>query len=226
MKILKISRVLLGLMVLFTLGDFASLPAKQTRHNYRQISTQTSGARQTNYLITPTSVGDIQIGMTVGAARNVFKNAKFTQTDYGEEGVWVEVQQGQKNLIRFTTDQENTGGDDDGNVPIDESARIETIEFTDERYKTEDGVGIGTTIELAEQTFGKLIKIDFWEYDASEHAEFSNAPKSYSFTISPKEDSEDEARAGIYGDDEFSTTQYTKGAFINLMQVSKLDAED
>ncbi len=214
------------MMVIFTLADFTSLPAQQTGDDDAQLTTQASVPSQINYLITPISVGDIRIGMTVGAARNVFKNAKFTQTDYGEEGVWVEVKQGQKNLIRFSTDQENSAGDDDGNIPIDEYAKIETIEFTDERYKTADGVGIGTTVEDAEQNFGKIIKIELWEYDASEHAWFENAPESYSFTIDPAKGSGEVATAGTYAKNEYSTTKYAKGAVISSITVSKQEIEE
>lgn len=177
-----------------------------------------------NNLITPNSVGDIQIGMTIAEARKVFKNATFTQYNYSEEGIWVEVTQGEKTLIRFSTDQKDVGeGDDEGKVAIDESAKIEMIEFDDPQYKTADGIHVGTTIFDAEKKFGKLTKIEFWGLDGSEHAEFANAPKNYSFTVSPKQGSANDIRAGIYGEDEYETKKYSANAYISGIRVSKLE---
>lgn len=178
---------------------------------------------QTNYLITPNSVGDITIGMTVADARKVFKKAEFNQYGYGEEGTWIEVTKGEKTLIRFTTDQNDEDeSDDEGKVKIDESAKIERIEISDSRYKTADGIHPESLISEAEKKFGKVKEIQFWGLDGSEHIYFANAPKTLSFTVRAKKGSDDEAMAGIYAGDEVSTTKYAKDAILSAITVSKM----
>ena len=203
----------------FPKGKYAPI----ARLKVRQMSkTKPTNKTKQNFLITPTSVGDIRLGMTIAEARKVLKGVKFVQTDYSEEGVWVELSKNGTELeMRFMTDQKDHTTGNTQNIPIKESAKIESIQFSDKRYKTADGIKIGTTISDAEKIFGKVTKIEFWEYDASEHIEFSNASKSYSFEISPKKGSKREARAGIYGKDEYKTTKYNSGAFISSFQVSK-----
>jgi hypothetical protein len=192
-----------------------------------KIKLQSKGKPNTNnenFLITPTSVGDIKLGMTIADARKVFKDAKFEQYNYSEEGIWVEVTKGEKNLMRFTTDQKDVSeGDANGKVNINESSRIESIEFSDPRYKTADGIHVGITIVDAEKTFGNTTKIDFWGLDGSEHIEFANSPKNYSFTVSAKKGSGNDAKAGVYGEDEFTTKSYSTSAYINSMRISKFE---
>ena len=103
-----------------------------------------------NFLITPDSAGDIRLGMTIAEARRVLTEAAFEQYDYSEEGVVVEVKRGETMIMSLMTDQKDTSADENGMVPIEESARIESISFTDPRYKTADGVHIGMTIADAE----------------------------------------------------------------------------
>ncbi|MEZ5344667.1 MAG: hypothetical protein R2681_03830 [Pyrinomonadaceae bacterium] len=182
---------------------------------------------QTNYLITTNSVGDTKIGMTIGEARKVFKGAEFNQFDYGEEGIWIEVTDKDKLLIRFSTDQKNAESDDDGRVAIDDSAKIERIEISNDSapYKTAEGIGVGSTVADAEKAFGRVTKIELWEYDASEHAWFENGPPAYSFTINPAENADEDVSAGDYPADEYSTTKYTAGAYISSITVSKEDLD-
>jgi hypothetical protein len=206
-------------------GKYASI-ARLKLGQKPQNPINTANTKNFNYLVTPNSAGDIRLGMTIAEARKVFKSAKFEQFNYSEEGTWVEVTKGRNNLIRLITDQKiNDDGDNEGQVPIVESAKIETIEFSDKRYKTSDGIHPEMTVMEAEQKFGKITKIELWEYDGSEHAEFSNAPKSYSFTITPKEGAGEDALAGIYGQDEYSTKRYNSGAYISIIRISKPDKE-
>lgn len=178
---------------------------------------------QQNFLLTPGSVGDLRIGMTVAEARMVFKTAEFNQFNYGEEGVWVEVNEDEVILLSFTTDQRELPEDDEeGRVPIDEAAKIESIRFSDVRYKTADGVHPGITVREAEKRFGKIKRIRHWGYDGSEHVEFSNAPLSYSITIGPAAGSAEGATGGIYKKDEDSTTKYAETAVIESITVNKI----
>jgi hypothetical protein len=159
--------------------------------------------------------------MTIAEARKVLKGVKFEQFDYSEEGVWVELSKDGNELdIRFMTDQKGVRTGNSPKVRIEESAKIESIQFSDKRYKTADGVHIGMTIKDAEQRFGKIKIITFSEYDASEDVEFSNAPSSYSFKVSAKEGSPQEAKAGIYDNDEDTTTKYNDGAYISSFEIS------
>ena len=171
-------------------------------------------------MITPTSVGDIRLGMTVTEARKVFPGTFFEQYDYSEEGVQIEIKRGEKILMSLSTDQENKTGDRNGRVPIVESAKIERIMFSDTRYKTADGIRVGSTVSATEKAFGKVLKIDFWGLDGSEHVTFANAPKAYGITIAAKPGSGDEARGGIYAEGKVSTTSYSPGAVIDSLVVS------
>lgn len=204
-------------------GKYAALARLKINQPARQPTDGPITETRANNLLTPNSVGDIRIGMTIGAVRKFFPDATFQQYDYIEEEISVEVMKGQRTLFRFTTDQKNLTRDDEGRVPIDDSAKIESIEFYDSRYKTADGVHIGMTIRDAAQRFGKITKIELWEYDGSEHAEFSNAPKSFSFTISPEKGSADDAKAGIYGRNQYSTDRYSPNAVISTIKISRVD---
>ena len=174
-----------------------------------------------NFLITPNSAGDIRLGMTIAEARRVFKGVTFEQNDYGEEAVSVAIRRGETIVMSLITDQKDKTADDNGVVPIDETAKIESITFSDPRYRTEDGVHIGMSISDVVQRFGKLKKIDLWEYDGSEHAEFSNSPKTFSFTVTAEKGSRDDSRAGIYGNDEYTTTKFTEGAVLESITIKK-----
>lgn len=190
------------------------------------LGLSTSGQNSEDYLITPNSVGKIGIGMTIADARKVFKNATFEQNDYVEEGIQVEVRNGEDLLMSFTTDQQDLTSDENGKVPIDETAKIESVTFSDPKYKTADGIHIGSPVKDAEQSFGKIIKIELWEYDGSEHAEFANAPKTYSFTIGPKMGSPGDVNGGIYAKDQYSTTKFAADAILASMTVSKPAGEE
>lgn len=174
-----------------------------------------------NYLVTPDAAGDLRLGMTVADARKVFSNAVFEQYNYSEEGNWVEVKRGGKILITFMTDQQNEMGDEQGRVPIRESARIESIAISDPLYRTAAGIGIGSTLRAAEKSLGAVGRITLQEYDGSEHAEFSKAPPNYTFTVRPKAGSAPDARVGIYGRDEYSTIRFDPNSLIDSILISE-----
>ncbi len=199
-------------------GKYAPIARLKVR---RMSKSKPTNKTKENLLITPNSVGDIRLGMTIAEARKVLKGVKFDQRDYSEEGVWVELSKNGTELdMRFMTDQKDYATGNTDKVPIKESAKIESIQFSDKRYKTADGVHVGMTIKDAEQKFGKIKKITFLEYDASEDVEFSNAPSSYSFDVSPKEGSPREARAAIYTNNLNITTKYNIGAYISSFEIS------
>ncbi len=175
--------------------------------------------RYTNFLITPNSVGDIRLGMTIEQARMIYKTARFRMEAASGKGVEVNVYQGDKLLITFATDQRDAT---DGG-PVAANARIESITIDDPRYKTAEGVYPKMLVSEVEKRYGKVKKIEFWGLDASEHAEFSNQLPQYAFDLTPPPGSGDEARAGVYSGDETETTRYVARAVISAISLPRID---
>lgn len=210
----------------FPNGKYAESARLKLNQQLRQPANRSDTKTRSNYLITLISAGDIRIGMTIAKARKIFSGAKFEQYNSGEEGTNIYITRGEKSLMRLTTNQKNLNNYGEGPVPIDESAKIESIVIEDSRYKTADGVYPGIAIREAEKSFGKIKKITLYEYDGSEHAEFHNAPENYSFVVSAKTGANDEDRAGIYEKDEYTTADYAKDAVLSAITISNHERTD
>jgi hypothetical protein len=156
-----------------------------------------------NYLITPNSVGDIRLGMTIAEAKKAMSGAKFN--DYESECLdfvgTTSISVGGKIIMTFAID--------------DDTQTIRSITVRDSRYRLANGVHPGTKIKDAEGIFGKISMMTLL-YTCFEVADFTNQPKDLRFFMS----------GGDYSDwngsdprEQFAD-KYKSGANIVAIQIS------
>ncbi|MCB1024069.1 MAG: hypothetical protein KDB79_06760, partial [Acidobacteria bacterium] len=149
-------------------------------------------------LITSTSVGAINLGMTIGEARKVLPKGLKLGPAPGDEGTTnIGVYEGDKLLLEIGSYGEARDGEE--LPPIDETQKIYGIWIADARYKTADGVHVGTTIADAEKQYGTLKEMFNYPH-LGEFGKFARHPEHFGFTFSPKGDRQEGEyqQAGIY----------------------------
>ncbi len=173
-----------------------------------------------NNLITKKSVGDVKLGMTIGEARKALKGFTLGEGGGSEGLTFIGVFDGKKQILEFGQYGERN---DKGELPaIDENQVIKYISILDSRYKTEEGVGIGTKVEEAEKRYGKLKEI-FFDQHVGEIAYFSKAPKGLGFLLIGNDGKY--GKAGNYvgakpQDYGQRTKKYVPGAYISSMSIN------
>ncbi len=206
-----------------TLGDCFKQPdsvLKATKPRDSVESSPESGsAVQTNYLITTNSVGDMRTGMTVFEARRVLKGSIFKQTP-----CLIEVTLGNEIIMKLGTPLEFMKTEADGvedydeteeyctgkAPPINEFARIESIEVFDSRYRTKAGVHAKMKISDAEKIYGQVRFVLPPDGPGDEQTFFANQPMDFLFTSEP---------GGMYGDESDETNRYQPWAVINSIAI-------
>lgn len=139
----------------------------------------------TKNLITKDSVGDIKLGMTVGEAKKVLPKGLRLAPAPGDEGTWlVGVYEGKKLLLTIG-DYGDYRDSKEGLPPINEKQKIEVMLIKDSRYKTAEGIGVGTTLAEAEKKYGKLKEMFYYPHEG-EFGKFENQPESLQFYFRPK----------------------------------------
>ncbi|MCO6512059.1 MAG: hypothetical protein J5I65_14840 [Aridibacter famidurans] len=112
---------------------------------------------QESYLLTPEAAGPIKLGMSIGEARKAAEDWEFVRAlneDFPNPLVVEVRREGKTKLILKAFEGEY---DPDATThPIDEDGKIFLIVVLDGAFRTEGGVGVGTTVVDAEKVFGKL----------------------------------------------------------------------
>lgn len=178
-------------------------------------------ASDSNYSITPNSVGSIRLGMTVAEARQAMSGAKFARFIGSEEAALISVSIGSKHILTLGGEEENALDNDGKETPVNENGIVGYIEVLDSRYQTADGVHIGMTVADAEKKYGKVKSI-YNDAHGGEIAEFTNQPKGFVFVFKGKQTSADGYNlAGIYTEDgEGTTVKYNAGAYISSISIN------
>lgn len=157
--------------------------------------TATGASVSTKFLITPTSVGDIKFGMTVGEAGKVLPKEFRLAPAAGDEGIWlVGVYEGEK-LLFTIGDYGDFQGSEDKMPPINKDQKIQVMLIFDSRFKTVEGVHVGMPIAEVEKIYGKLKKITN-EPHIGQLGEFTKQPVNLEFNLSTKNNKE--ITVGIY----------------------------
>lgn len=148
----------------------------------------------TKNLITKDSVGDIKLGMTVGEAKKLLPKGQKLAPAPGDEGTTlVGVYEGKKLLLTIG-DYGDFRGSADEMPPLNEKQKIEVMLIMDSRFKTAEGINVGTPIAEAEKKYGKLKEMFSYPH-MGEFGKFTNQPKFLKFYFKPKGDF---PGAGIY----------------------------
>ncbi|MDH3495126.1 MAG: hypothetical protein OEM82_16355, partial [Acidobacteriota bacterium] len=173
------------------------------------------GQTGTANLITAKSVGEITIGSTVADVKKVIAGATFSRGS-GEGVDEIEVKQNGETIFWLVAE----AGDENYEAPVDGKTEIIGIHVFDKKYKTMDGIGVGTTIADAEKQYGKLSQIWVEGLTGDEYATFSDHPEGIDFRVSKSLDNDDpEDRAGVYEADKDTTAEYVEGAVISTVRI-------
>ncbi|WP_162789556.1 lysozyme inhibitor [Altererythrobacter sp. ZODW24] len=187
-------------------------------------------AENSSYRITPSSVGRIEIGMTVAEARAA-SGLNFVRGYGDENSLVIDVKDGDKTVLVIGAD-EGVEIAADGSVPaIVDEAKIAGIVILDARYKTENDVHVGMTIANASKKYGKLKEMFNFPH-GGETGTFVGAPEAFGFTFKARDD---QTEAGIYqavpGCSEYAhpsscrvAVKAKPGAYISMIVVSRWPA--
>ncbi len=171
-----------------------------------------SSAANDPRLITANSVGPIEIGMTVGEARQAMPGATFRRTSDGEGISLIAVREGVDTLFTLFADEW------DPDAPINDDAVVQIIDVSHPSFKTDQGIHPGAELSLVESHFGKLKQLLLTEIESREYADFEEQPSGYSFQVTHPD-----GWAGDYYEGETLTKRYVPGALIHSIEVSGLD---
>jgi hypothetical protein len=143
-------------------------------------ATSALAATADEFLITRKSVGRVELGMTVGQARRIWKDYKFERTSDGEFTALIAVTSGNEKLLTIYADEKGYLNE---KSPIQDGARIEHIEIWDERFRTAEGVYAGMKLRAAEKIYGPVREIFVSPIESREYAEFTKQPLFLDFRV-------------------------------------------
>jgi hypothetical protein len=158
---------------------------------------------QGNFLITPDSVGDLKIGMTVAEARKALPRHVFSRTSDGEGIALIEA------AIRNRTHFLLYANEFDPAQPIDNNAKIVFIEIVNPAYRTEQGVHPNMLLSEVEKLYGKLQSIVLSEIESREYARFATQPLGIDLKVLSRT-----GQAGIYAGGAMRADRYTRTAYV------------
>ncbi|MEM6279458.1 MAG: hypothetical protein AAF733_08275, partial [Verrucomicrobiota bacterium] len=160
-------------------------------------------------LITATSVGAAQIGMTIGEIRSEFPGARLERTSDGEGIAYVAIIENEELLIEMVTDQY------DVEAPILDTERVAMIVVRHPRFATANGIRLGSDLGELDLRIGPVREILTSEIESREYASFERQPSGLQFQIL-----NDENTAGIYDPDTYKTKRFREGSYISSITVT------
>jgi len=158
---------------------------------------------QSNFLITPDSVGKLKIGMKVSDARKVLPRHSFTRTSDGEGIALIEVKRRGRTHFYLYADEF------DPDQPVNNNAQISFIEVVNSAYRTANGVYPNMRLRDVERKYGKLQEIVTSEIESREYARFANQPAGIDLKVNGIN-----GQAGVYANGEMRTSRYSRSAKI------------
>ncbi len=166
------------------------------------------GNNSSQFLITASSAGLIELGMTINQAREAMPGATFERSSDGEGIAYVAVVENGETIMELNA------GEYDPEAPINGEAKIEFLQVWSPRYKTADGIGTGSPLSAAESLYGGIKEIMMSEIESREYADFTNQPSGLYFRLTNENNT-----AGDYANDNL-TTRYFPGATIFTIEVT------
>ncbi len=162
----------------------------------QQISGQTTGQTQDNYLITDNAAGPVQLGMPSSDILAVLPGATAAAEQDGEGIEWMTVSLEGEALM---------------NIMLDRTTRTANlIRIVSPRFVTENGVKVGENLQSVGEKLGGLTEIQWTEIESREFATFAKAPATMVFQVVGKD-----GTAGVYPTGEIITTVADSSATIH-----------
>ena len=173
-----------------------------------KVDDGTSVSVEESNLITPNSVWNVKIGMTVAEVRKAVSPMILKRTSDGEGIALIEVLNGEESVMTFYA------GEEDPKAAINEGATVEQIETSNANFKTETGVSPGMSLADVEKQYGKVARISFSEIESREFVEFANQPKGLIFRFRRRDENTGKDPPRIR-----TTDNYLPNAFVSSIQV-------
>jgi hypothetical protein len=183
-----------------------SLGDNQPTHQIIKPVAQAESHNKT-YLITPSSIGPIKLGMTLDEARDAFPSATFERTSDGDAAALVSIRVDKEVLMNVYADEDNS------EAPIDWSKKITFIEALSALCNTEQGIHPGSSVLDVEKLLGKTKEIQKSEIESREYIRFTNQPKALIFRLD---------YTGIFKGNERKTTKFDLNGKIDSISISSL----
>lgn len=173
-------------------------------------STTNQGAASVpNRLITRQAAGPVRLGMTVAEARRALPGFTLSRTSDGEGLALIAVERAGKMIMTVYAGEVNP------KTRLNERARIEYIEVWDQSYHTAAGVHPKMQLREVVQKYGELKEIVVSEIEAREYATFAQQPVGIQLRLMA-----DDGMAGVYGEEERSTTRYSPSAHVFSISIN------
>ncbi|MEO1015943.1 MAG: hypothetical protein AAFX08_12225 [Pseudomonadota bacterium] len=97
------------------------------------------------------------------------------------------------------------------------ATRLIGVKTHSDRFKTAEGVGVGSSLEAAVEAYGQVELTFSWDNEGREYANFESGPEGVSFR--PGLGGENFDHAGAYKGEETLTSSYKDGAVIESIEV-------
>jgi hypothetical protein len=154
--------------------------------------------------------GPIKIGMTVAQAGRALRPLVLSRTSDGEGIALIGVMNGKKTVMTLYA------GEEDPSRPINQRARIKSIEVWDSSYRTSQGVHPDMPLKDVESKYGPLTKIVRSEIESREYAYFAKLPRAIGLRVEA-----DGSTAGIYSNGERKSDRYNPAAHVVSILISE-----
>lgn len=200
----------IGLVILFGLVCLVALDRKRKADlvNEATSSTQEPVALGDHgedvqideaHLVTQSSIGPIQRGMSLEEARRVMPDATFERTTDAAGVALVAVNSGGNELFSLYA------GEEDPESEIAWGAKITHVQTFNSAYRTADGVHPGAQVEDVQRILGRVASISRSEIESREYVTFARQPPCLSFQLN---------YTGIFPNGSRVTTKFERSAEI------------
>lgn len=170
-------------------------PALNTAPN----STADLGSMASDWQITPSGLGPVEVGMTLAQIKQTlgsdytFEDQPNFMVDFGAIAV-IQAGKPQFYLMYFASE------------PLTDGDPVGFIHIEDPQFQTPEGIGPGSTLESAESVYGTASLNYNTDNEMREYVSFANQPEDLSF----RSDGEPGNFAGLYEGDEGSSYHETQ----------------
>lgn len=146
------------------------------------IGTSTLAAQKAEtFVIGAADAGGVEIGMTIGEAKEIWNGFTFEKSSNAETGSLVAVRDGSSLVAELFVDEPGKLDQPGG---VDEGLTIRAITIWDPRFSTKDGLKPGMKLSEADEIYRGIWQISRSQIEMREYANFRDQPESISVRVS------------------------------------------